>query len=81
MSNFQTIESIQLLSVSGGLEGHGEVTTPAVTVKGDIKTDPSPQDPEKQLRCYQQVANQANWFQGSDTTLRQQLQLCGPLRP
>jgi hypothetical protein len=81
MTNLQAIESIHLVSVTGGLEGHGEVTTPAVTVKGDIKTDPAVQDPEKQLRCYQQVASQANWGQGSDTTLRQQLQLCGPLRP
>ena len=81
MTNLQTIESNHLVSVTGGLEGHGEVTTPAVTVKGDITTDPVQQDPEKQMRCYQQVANQANWFQSSDKTLQQQLQLCGPLRP
>jgi hypothetical protein len=81
MSNFKTIESIQLFSVTGGAQANAEVTTPAVTVKGSVTTDPAQQDPEKQLRCYQQVASQANWGQGSDTTLRQQLQLCGPLRP
>jgi len=82
MTNFKTIELDVLSSVTGGTEASGEVTTPAVTVKGSVKTDPPPApDPEKQLRCYAQVASQANWGQGSNKTLQQQLQLCGPLRP
>ena len=88
MTNFKTIELDVLSSVTGGIEASGEVTTPAVTVKGSVKTDPAPApappqapDPEKQLRCYQQVASQATLFQSSNRTLRQQLQLCGPLRP
>lgn len=81
MSNFQTIESMELSLVTGGLEASGEVTTPGGSAKGSVKTDPTAPDPEKQLRCYAQVQKQANWFQGSNKTLSQQLQLCGPLRP
>ncbi|HET9986907.1 MAG TPA: hypothetical protein VFQ65_00265 [Kofleriaceae bacterium] len=81
MSSFDTIESVELMSVTGGLEASGEVTTPGGSAKGSVKTDPTAPDPEKQMRCYAQVEKQANWFQSSDKTLRQQLQLCGPLRP
>jgi len=84
MLNFETIPTARLSSITGGLDAGGEVKTPTVDVSGHVKTDPPPTaaaEPEKQLRCYTQVAGQAGWLQSSRETLRQQMKLCGPLRP
>jgi hypothetical protein len=71
-----TIDLACLANVTGGL--NAKVSTPLVS--GEITAPDKPQDPDKQLRCYGQVASQAGMFQGSRETLRQQMQLCGPLR-
>jgi|HubBroStandDraft_6_1064221.scaffolds.fasta_scaffold224216_2 hypothetical protein len=84
MSDFETISSVDLSSIVGGLDASGELKTPAGSIKGQFKTGPSTPgapEPDKQLRCYSQVASQAGWMQGSRETLRQQKELCGPLRP
>jgi hypothetical protein len=81
MSHFETISSVDLSSILGGFDGSATIKAGPVEAGGQIKTSPSGPDPEKQLRCYSQVASQAGMFQGSRETLRQQKELCGTLRP
>jgi hypothetical protein len=84
-NRFESLALSDLNMVIGGAKVAGEVETPAVKVKGTYEGDPSPPpaapDPDKQLRCYKQFADQAHWYDNSNTTFNHQLLACGPLRP
>lgn len=79
-----TIDIASLVTVTGGAaETSAELNADgkAGTVSGKFHWKGGENDPEKQLRCYHQVARQGGLLQSSRETLRQQLELCGPLRP
>lgn len=80
-----TIDLAILATVTGGAPGETSVElnteTAAGKIGGKFMTRAGEHDPDKQLRCYSQVARQAGFVQSSRETLRQQLELCGPLRP
>ena len=73
-----TIETLDLDTVTGGASVDVNAQTRWGNIQGQFNSGERP-DPDKQMRCYQQVASQASWIQASRETLRQQLQLCGPL--
>jgi len=70
--------------VIGGFEATGEASARGVKLKGTYKSDPSPPpsapDPDTQLRCYKQIADQAHWYDSSNKTFHHQLLACGPLQ-
>lgn len=74
-----TIDTDTLTTVSGGASFDLDAQTRYGNVQSQFSTTARP-DADKQLRCYSQVAGQAGWFQAPRETLRQQMELCGPLK-
>ena len=86
---FESLSLSDLNLVIGGADGDrteftGEVTAPGVSGRVTYKPAPSPPaspESDKQLRCYKQFADQAHWYDSSNTTFNHQMVGCGPLRP
>jgi hypothetical protein len=77
-NELSTIDTLALDLVTGGASAEINANTRIGNIQGSFSSTARP-DPDKQLRCFQQVASQAGWFQASRETLRQQTQLCGTL--
>lgn len=84
MNQLDVITTADLVGVTGGFSGSAEVQLPGGG-GGKVAVDaPERQlgsnDPDRQLRCYKQVADQAHFYDSSNKVMRQQQALCGPLQ-
>ena len=82
MNKLDAIATLDLVGVTGGFSGSAEVQLPGGS-GGKVAVDaPERQlgssDPDRQLRCYKQVADQAHFYDSSNKIMRQQQALCGP---
>jgi hypothetical protein len=79
MPTLRTIDTSVLSTVTGGADETRLNFSFGVTgVSAEVSKTPEEQD--KQLRCYKQVAGQSGWIQRPGTTVNQQIKLCGTLR-
>jgi len=79
MHVLQTIDPCDLSSVTGGAN-ETEFNLSFGVTGVSAKVSQKPEETDKQLRCYAQVARQAGWLQKTSKTVNQQIKLCGPLR-